>query len=190
MLRLQRLLVVCCALLAFAMPCAPVSATAQAGETWLLVDTTNKTLSVMDGDRVRRRYGNISIGRAGTTPDKRMYDDKTPLGEFHIARIAGDSPFHRFFGFDYPSLEQAGRALEAGDIDGRQYLRIRQALRQDQMPPQKTPLGGYIGIHGVGAGDPRIHEDFNWTSGCIALTNDQVDDLAAWVRLGMRVVVR
>ena len=58
------------------------------------------------------------------------------------------------------------------------------------MPPQQTALGGHIGIHGIGAGDPRIHEDFNWTSGCIALTNAQIDDLAGWVRLGMRVVVR
>jgi murein L,D-transpeptidase YafK len=176
--------------LAYALLCAPVNATAQGGETWLLVDTAQKTLTVMQGERVRRSYNNISIGRGGTTPDKRRDDDKTPLGEFRIARIDPDSHFHRFFGFDYPSLEQAERALESGDIDGQQYLRIRQALRSAKMPPQQTALGGFLGIHGVGKGDPRIHEQFNWTSGCIALTNAQIDDLAAWVRLGMRVVIR
>lgn len=176
--------------LAFAFPHTPVSATAQAGETWLLVDTRENTLSVMDGERIRRSYANISIGRGGTTLDKRRNDAKTPLGEFRIARIDPDSQFHLFLGFDYPSLEQAGRALQAGDIDGRQYLSIRQALRQSKMPPQQTALGGFLGIHGVGAGDPRIHKDFNWTSGCIALTNEQIDDLSTWVRLGMRVVVR
>ena len=58
------------------------------------------------------------------------------------------------------------------------------------IPPQVTPLGGYLGIHGVGEGDPGIHADFNWTHGCIALTNQQIDDLAGWIRIGMRVVVR
>lgn len=187
---MHKLFIVGVALLAFAFPFAPVGATAQAGETWLLIDTRQGTLSVMDGERVRRSYRNIAIGRAGTTTDKRRNDEKTPLGEFRIVRIDPDSHFHRFFGFDYPSLEQAERALAAGAIDGRQYLRIRQALREAKAPPQQTALGGYIGIHGVGAGDPQIHEDFNWTSGCIALTNEQVDDLAGWVRLGMRVVVR
>lgn len=185
-----RLLALVGTLLAASALWAPVSATAQGDETWILVDTAEQRLSVMQGGKVRRTYENISIGRSGTTPDKRRFDAKTPLGEFHIGRIATDSRFHRFFGFDYPSLEQAGRALEEGVIDGRQYLRIRDALRRSKMPPQRTQLGGFIGIHGVGAGDPQIHEDFNWTSGCIALTNEQVDDLAAWVRLGMRVVVR
>jgi L,D-transpeptidase catalytic domain len=188
-LTLLRLYALCCAFV-FSLLCAPVNATAQGGETWLLVDTGHKTLAVMEGASVVRSYTNISIGRGGTTTDKRRDDDKTPLGEFHIARVLPDSHFHRFFGFDYPSLEQARRALLAGEIDARQYDRIRLALRQAKMPPQQTPLGGFIGIHGVGAGDPRVHEEFNWTSGCIALTNEQIDDLAAWIRLGMRVVVR
>lgn len=189
-LTLLRLSLTYALLLTFTLLCAPVNATAQGGETWLLVDTEHRTLAVMQGDRVRRSYDNISIGRGGTTPDKRMNDEKTPLGEFRIARIERDSPFHLFLGFDYPSLEQAGRALAAGDISGQQFLKIRNALRSEKIPPQQTALGGFIGIHGVGAGDPGIHERFNWTSGCIALTNAQMDDLAARVRLGMRVVVR
>lgn len=181
----------CAALIAFAVLCTPVNATAQDdAETWLLVDTAQRTLTVMQGDRIRRSYPNISIGRGGTTADKRRNDDRTPLGEFHIARIERDSPFHLFLGFDYPSLEQAERALEAGAITGRQFLSIRDALRRSKIPPQQTALGGFIGIHGIGAGDPGIHEAFNWTSGCIALTNEQMDDLATRVRLGMRVVVR
>lgn len=187
---LFRLSVPGCALLVFTLLCTAVNATAQGGEVWLLVDTQNKTLTVMQAGKIRRSYSNISIGRGGASPDKRRNDDKTPLGEFRIGRIDPDSHFHLFLGFDYPSLAQAERALEAGDIDGQMYLRIRQALRSAKIPPQQTPLGGYIGIHGVGAGDPRIHEEFNWTSGCIALTNEQIDDLARWVRLGMRVVIR
>jgi lipoprotein-anchoring transpeptidase ErfK/SrfK len=47
-----------------------------------------------------------------------------------------------------------------------------------------------IGIHGLGNGDPLIHEEFNWTDGCIALTNEEVDELASWIHLGTRVEVQ
>ncbi len=177
-------------IVAIVVAAATVPAIAVGTEIWLLVDTQRMRLDVMQGDQVERSYPNISIGRGGTSADRRRHDDKTPLGEFHIARIANDSHFHRFFGFDYPSLAQADRALQAGVIDTGQFERIRRALAHSRMPPQQTALGGFLGIHGIGAGDPRIHEDFNWTSGCIALTNEQIDDLAHWVRLGMRVVVR
>ena len=54
---------------------------------------------------------------------------------------------------------------------------------------QGRPLG-QLGIHGVGMGDMKVHETVNWTEGCIALTNEQVRDLAKWVVVGTRVVVR
>jgi murein L,D-transpeptidase YafK len=168
----------------------PAQAQEQAQQTWILVDTRRMTLSVMRGEQVRRTYANISIGRAGTSRDKRRHDETTPLGHFHISRIAATTPFHRFFGIDYPNMERAERALKAGVITGQQYIRIRDALRSHRTPPQETPLGGYIGIHGVGEGDPSIHEDFNWTNGCIALSNEQIDDLARWIRVGMVVVIR
>jgi murein L,D-transpeptidase YafK len=166
------------------------SAVAQGDSTWILVDTGNMTLSVLEGDTVRRTYKKIAIGRAGTTTDKIQGDDKTPLGEFRLVRIAPKSPFHRFFGIDYPHVGHAERALKAGTIDQAHYAAIRQAFERGDIPPQATPLGGFLGIHGVGKGDPAIHADFNWTHGCIALTNQQIDDLSAWIHIGMRVVVR
>jgi murein L,D-transpeptidase YafK len=160
------------------------------GEIWVLVDTRAMTVSVFEGDSVKHIYRSISIGRGGTTTDKSRDDQKTPLGEYRIARIAKQTPFHRFFGLDYPSLEQAQRGLHAGVINQRQYHRILTAFRSGEAPPQDTPLGGYLGIHGVGEGDPRIHQNFNWTNGCIALSNEQIDDIARWIQIGTRVVVR
>ncbi len=69
-------------------------------------------------------------------------------------------------------------------------MAILRAFQEQAIPPQETPLGGYIGIHGIGRGDPAIHQKFNWTQGCIALTNRQIDDLSKWVHVGMRVVIR
>jgi murein L,D-transpeptidase YafK len=166
------------------------SAAAQGNDAWILVDTRNMTLSVLEGNTVRRTYKKISIGRDGTTTDKKQGDGKTPLGEFHLVRVAPKSPFHRFFGLDYPTAGHAERALMAGTIGQEHYAAIRRAFMTGDIPPQVTPLGGYLGIHGVGEGDPGIHANFNWTHGCIALTNQQIDDLAGWIRIGMRVVVR
>ena len=107
------------------------SAVAQDDGTWILVDTRNMTLSVLEGDTVRRTYKKIAIGRAGTTTDKIQGDDKTPLGEFRLVRIAPNSPFHRFFGIDYPHVVHAERALQAGTIDQEHYAAIRQAFQSN-----------------------------------------------------------
>lgn len=156
----------------------------------VVVDTHHLTLTVLRGEHVLARFDNIAIGRGGASADRKREDQKTPLGDFRIARIKHDSVYHLFLGFDYPSRAQALRGLEKGWISRRQYDDITNALAHHEIPPQDTPLGGYIGIHGLGEGDPRIHARFNWTEGCIALTNEQVDRLASLVRLGTPVSVR
>ena len=158
-------------------------------ESWLHVDTDAATLAVMRGDRVLKEFDDISIGRGGTSALRVRDDATTPLGVFHILWINTDSMYHRFYGFNYPTLEQATPAREQGLIDGSTYQAISTALQADRLPPQNTPLGGNLGIHGVGNGDMRIHEAFNWTNGCIALTNEQIDALDRWVHVGMKVVV-
>jgi lipoprotein-anchoring transpeptidase ErfK/SrfK len=67
---------------------------------------------------------------------------------------------------------------------------IMRAEMDESVPPQNTPLGGQIGIHGLGAADRDIHQIFDWTSGCIAMTNEEIDRLAKWVRKGTLVVIR
>ncbi|HEY9149776.1 MAG TPA: L,D-transpeptidase [Gammaproteobacteria bacterium] len=154
------------------------------------MDTQTQTLSIRRGDEVIQTFAGIAIGRFGTTEAKRTLDGKTPLGEFRITRIAERTSFHRFFGLDYPNLTHAQAGLETGRISRAEFAAIRAALKQGATPPQLTALGGFIGIHGLGDGDPVVHEDFNWTNGCVALTNEQMDDLAQWVYEGMRVIIR
>lgn len=158
-------------------------------EIWLQVDTGAQELRVMRGLDVLRVYQDIAIGRFGTTENKRRLDGKTPLGEYRISLIKNNSKFHRFYGFDYPHLTHADHALQRGELSVEDYLRIRNAVRAGHVAPQNTPLGGHLGIHGIGAGEPEVHSDFNWTNGCIALTNEQVEELARWLRVGTRVVV-
>jgi len=160
------------------------------GDIWILVDTERHSLSVLRNERLLDRFDNVSIGRGGSATDRIRDDGTTPLGTFHIGRISPSARFRLFFGIDYPRPEHAKRALDAGSIDAEDYRRILLAVEKNKMPPQDTPLGGYIGIHGLGAGDKRIHDELNWTEGCIALTNEQVARLSRWIFRGMRVEVR
>lgn len=169
--------------------CVPCSGALANEETWILIDTDELTLSIMRGEEAVRQFSNISIGRNGATTNKIFRDQKTPLGTFHIVRVNVESPYYRYFGLDYPDLQYARRAFEAGVIDAESLDAIRSAHEHGREPPADTPLGGYIGIHGLGDGDARFHEDFNWTEGCVALTNAQIDELTRWVGLGTLVVI-
>jgi murein L,D-transpeptidase YafK len=144
----------------------------------------------MQGGQVVHRYENISIGRGGASTHKRVRDGATPIGHYHVTEITRNSNFHVFIRLDYPNAEDAQRAYDEGRLDKRSYQRIVRAFRNGQPPPQNTSLGGAIGIHGLGKADPDIHGDFNWTRGCVAMTNEQVDDLVSRIRVGMTVIIR
>jgi murein L,D-transpeptidase YafK len=159
-------------------------------ELWILVDTGEHTLSVFRGEQVLHRFDDVAIGRGGASADRERGDGSTPLGTFHIDRIHASSRFLLFFGIDFPRPEHARRAFDAGRIDAEDYERILAAYEANRPPPQDTPLGGQLGIHGLGPSDQRVHEAFNWTQGCIALTNAQIKRLSRWIHLGMRVDVR
>ena len=58
-------------------------------------------------------------------------------------------------------------ALEQGLIGPVTFKEIDNAYRWKQEPPVYTTLGGYLGIHGLGAGDIEVHRSYNWTNGCI-----------------------
>jgi murein L,D-transpeptidase YafK len=162
----------------------------RAADIWVDVDTDQRTLAVLQGSEILQKFENISVGRNGVTADKLAHDRKTPLGTYHVRRINPQSRFQLFFGLDYPSEQQAANAYLAHRISAGELEAIYRAHQRGEEPPANTPLGGMIGIHGLGSGDPSIHEDFNWTDGCIAVTNEQVQELAKWIRTGTMVVVR
>lgn len=159
-------------------------------ERWVLIDTRSKTLVVMEGNRPIEIFPKIALGTSGAGVKFVRGDNKTPVGTFRVGWINDNSRFNRFFGLTYPNLDYAERGYRTGLIDAPTYWAIRAALAAGQTPPQNTPLGGAIGIHGVGRGDPVIHANFNWTSGCVALNNYQIERLARWVNVGTRVVIR
>jgi len=156
----------------------------------IIIDTKALTLKVMQGDQEALSFSNIAIGRYGTDTDRRRGDNTTPLGHFTIAWITDNTSYHRFFGFRFPNKEYAERAFKEGHLDKKAWKRIGQAFASGRLPPQDTVLGGNLGIHGTGRGDIKVHEQYNWTNGCVALTNEQIDSLTDWIRVGTPVEIR
>ena len=170
--------------------CLLASSGAQAG-LWALVDTRTETMSIRDGpDRVVAEYSGIALGRGGVAPVHYRGDRTTPRGNFKIVSIRPSSRFQTFYELDYPTVEHAERAFRAGRLDAAGRDAILRAGHGGTAPLEGTALGGDIGIHGLGKGDPRIHRLFNWTAGCIALSNRQLRDFGTYAFPGMRVVIR
>jgi L,D-peptidoglycan transpeptidase YkuD (ErfK/YbiS/YcfS/YnhG family) len=154
------------------------------------VDDKEATLSVFRGNALLERFAPISLGRAGAKTQRVRGDNVTPMGEFHVNRFNYESQWRTFIGIDYPTPVHARMALEKGIYSQADYDDYFDYYRRYGRPPQDTALGGAIGIHGLGSADPDIHGRYHWTQGCVAVTNDQIDRLAALVGVGTRVVIR
>lgn len=167
-----------------------VSTSSASGGVWLLVDTDALKIEVKKGDQTVDIIEGIAIGQSGAGQKLHRGDNITPSGEYRIGWVGEKSTFHRFFGLNYPSVQDADNALRRGVIDKYTHSDIVNAHLYNHVPPQNTPLGGRIGIHGLGRASEKIHQTMNWTHGCIALTNKQIDHLSQWVDTGTIVRIK
>ncbi len=151
-----------------------------------------RLLLLKQGDRVARRF-QIAIGRGGLGDKRIRGDNKTPVGVYHITGFNETSPFHLFMRLNYPNVKDGFFGLKQHLISRQQFDRIVDATRMSTLPPQDTLLGGAIGIHGLGVESDEtrhIHAQLDWTQGCIALTNREIEELRRYVDVGTRVVIR
>lgn len=91
-------------------------------------------------------------------------------GVFYICMKNEQSKFHLSLGLSYPNLEDAQRGLRDKLISRVQYDEIAKAIRNRDLPPWNTPLGGEIMIHGCKDGRDT-------TKGCIAVDNPEIEEL-------------
>ena len=134
------------------------------------------------GDGKRMLDCPCALGGAPVGDKEREGDLKTPEGEFYVCTRNDRSRFHLFLGLSYPNGEDAERGLKTGLVDARQAEAIRSAERRRSRPPWNTPLGGMVGIHGYGTA-------WDWTLGCVALADEDVERLWTFAPLGTSVTV-
>ena len=136
----------------------------------VLILKTDHELQLLDtGNNVMRTYS-IAIGRGGVEPKQRQGDHKTPEGLYVIDRHNRDSRFHRALHVSYPSKADEERARKLG-----------------------VDPGGDIMIHGIQNGlgwlGP-LHRAVDWTDGCIAVTDAEMDEIYSAVPDGTPVEIR
>jgi murein L,D-transpeptidase YafK len=156
------------------------------------ISKSDQQLLIKNGDKTIKQY-RVAYGKGGKGTKRALGDKRTPVGVYKIVDFKGDSKFHFFMQLDYPNLLDAWYGYKNEVISAQEFKNIATAFKTKQIPPQDTPLGGYIGIHGLGEITEQkllIHEGFNWTEGCIALTNEQINDLRQYVSIGTKVVIK
>jgi murein L,D-transpeptidase YafK len=158
----------------------------------VVIHKNNQELIVKEGGRIVRTF-RVATGKGGNGAKRQLGDKKTPIGVYKVMNFKANSKFYFFMQLNYPNLIDAWYGYKNEVITAAEFKKIASAYKNKQMPPQDTALGGQIGIHGLGDVTEQklsIHQGYNWTEGCIALTNDQINDLRKYVKIGTQVVIR
>ncbi|MCA1662639.1 MAG: L,D-transpeptidase family protein [Novosphingobium sp.] len=129
------------------------------------VDKSERTLTLYAGDTMVRTYRGIQLGDAPVGPKRFQGDERTPEGRYTIDYGNPNSAYHLSLHISYPN---------AADVA---YARAR----------GRSP-GGLIFIHGQPNGRAgRVAGD--WTDGCIALANAEIEELWALVGDGAEIEI-
>ncbi|MBQ3078788.1 MAG: L,D-transpeptidase family protein [Clostridia bacterium] len=146
-------------------------------------------IEILKNERILNVYSNegrpvrsfpISLGKNPLHPKTQEGDGRTPEGAYRIISRNPQSKFHLSFGINYPSCADAEKALREKRIRFFQYAAIRVCHLIGVRPPWKTPLGGYIMIHG----ESPEQKTGDWTMGCIALSNRDIESLDVLIKKG------
>lgn len=128
-----------------------------------------RRMYLMDGDVVVREY-RIALGKSPRGHKIQEGDNRTPEGKYYLDFVMDDSAFYRSMHISYPNLRDKNRAESLG-----------------------VSPGGNIKIHGLKNGDrraPQFIQSFDWTNGCIAITNEEMDELVSLVKIGTPIYIR
>ena len=169
-----------------------LATTVRASETIeLVVLRSEHRLLVKQDGHVLRTF-KVALGSAGRKAKLREGDHATPKGHYTITKVRDSDRFHLFLQLNYPNMDDAKRALKNHLISRQQYQTILEAHFFGRLPPQNTALGGSIGIHGIGQETKdklEIHQIADWTQGCIAVRNSEIEELSRFVHIGTPVII-
>lgn len=161
----------------------------------VVVLKSQRTLQLFDGPTLLKTYG-VALGPRPSGHKQKRGDGRTPEGEYFVCtRNTQTSAFHIFLGLSYPAAPDATRGLKSKSITPRQAQLIRSRLASRSAPPWNTKLGGWVGIHGGGDAPfaSRVMSkrgSMDWTAGCVAVTNAEIEEISSALKVGARVSIR
>jgi murein L,D-transpeptidase YafK len=112
----------------------------------------------------------VALGFSPVGPKQHEGDGRTPEGKYTIDFHKSDSAFHRALHISYPSGADTARAAEAGVAPGGDIM-------IQGLPNGFSPLGS-------------AHRIRDWTAGCIAVTDSEIDEIWILVEDGTPIEIR
>ncbi len=135
----------------------------------VVVLKSKRTLYIYQGDKILRTY-RVALGGNPVGPKTRQGDHKTPEGNYRIDAKKPKSQFHLALHVSYPNEHDVKNARKLG-----------------------VNPGGDIMIHGLPdryAFMGKLHANYDWTEGCIAVSNSEIEEIWKLVPVGTVVGIK
>ena len=135
----------------------------------VVIYKSQQTMQLLSGNDVIRSY-QVAIGRNPLGHKQKAGDCRTPEGAYIIDSHKKDSRFHKSLHISYPNKSDLTAAKKNGNSPGSDIM-----------------------IHGLPKGFEDlgdIHFKRNWTKGCIAVNNQEMDEIWKLVPDGTPIVIK
>ncbi|MGD0886044.1 MAG: L,D-transpeptidase family protein [Thermodesulfovibrionales bacterium] len=135
----------------------------------ILIEKKERRLTLISNGKVLKTY-RIALGGNPNGPKQRQGDNRTPEGTYVIDSRNRDSRYHLSLHISYPNEKDKERAKELG-----------------------VSPGGDIMIHGIKNGFSWVgdfHTEADWTKGCIAVTDEEIEEIDKLAPNGTIVEIR
>jgi murein L,D-transpeptidase YafK len=132
----------------------------------VVVRKSARVLELYSGNTMLKSYV-VSLGDDPVGPKRAEGDDRTPEGAYVLDYRKSDSSFHRALHISYPSVSDVAQAHASG-----------------------VNPGGLIMVHGLPNGLGllgRLHRLYDWTDGCVAVTNAEIEEIWSAVADGTQI---
>ncbi|WP_201574984.1 murein L,D-transpeptidase family protein [Psychrobacter sp. H8-1] len=134
----------------------------------VFVDKSERRMQLLSGDTVIKSYP-IALGDSPVGHKQQEGDQRTPVGAYILDYKNENSIAHRSIHISYPNAADKARARSRG-----------------------VHPGGDIMIHGQMNGFGHlawINQQRDWTDGCIAVTDNEMDEIMAAVKVGTSIEI-
>ncbi len=135
----------------------------------ILIEKKQRRLTLFSKGQAMKSY-KVALGGNPVGPKEKEGDNRTPEGMYTVDSRNTKSRYHLSLHISYPNTQDILHARS-----------------------QRVSPGGNIMIHGIMNGFGwigRFHRWFDWTKGCIAVTNDEIDEIGRLVANGTSVEIK
>jgi murein L,D-transpeptidase YafK len=132
----------------------------------IIIEKSTHTITIYDHASILGKY-KVALGRGGVGPKVQQGDHKTPEGQYTVDSRNAHSAFHLALHLSYPNAQDRARAAQSN-------LNPGGSIEIHGLPPRFAWLG-------------RLANSVDWTDGCIAVTDKEIEEIWRIVPNGTRV---